>query len=65
MLKIEPPEIKIVTGGITVGKAGVDTTMTGVAEEQLDYSTRPLPDLVVGSRNSSTTLSASSMKWQR
>jgi type III restriction enzyme len=51
MPKIEPPEIKIITGGIQVTKAGVATTMTGVAEEQLDYSARPLPDLLAYLQN--------------
>jgi type III restriction enzyme len=51
MPKVEPPEIKIITGGIQVTKAGVDTTMTGVAEESLDYSTRPLPDLLAYLQN--------------
>jgi type III restriction enzyme len=51
MPAINPPEIKIVAGGITVGKAGVEPKMTAVAEEKLDYSARPLPDLLAYLQN--------------
>jgi type III restriction enzyme len=46
MPEIKSAEIKIVTGGIQVAKGGVDPKLVGVAEETLDYSTRPLPDVL-------------------
>ena len=51
MPEIEIPEIRILTGGIKVTKAGVEGTMAAVAEESLDYSTRPLPDLLAYLQN--------------
>lgn len=51
MPTIKVPEIKIVTGGIDITKAGVGPKMHGVAQEQLDYSTRPLPDLLAYLQN--------------
>lgn len=44
MPAIEQPRIDIRAGALHVRKGGVEATQTSVAEERIDYATRPLPD---------------------
>lgn len=46
MPAIEQPRIEIAAGALRVKKGGVEATQTSVAEERIDYSTRPLPDVL-------------------
>ena len=46
MPAIEQPRIEISAGALRVKKGGVETTQTSVAEERIDYSSRPLPDVL-------------------
>lgn len=51
MEKIEIPKIHVTTGQIGVGKGGVATTAMSVAEEHVEYESRPIPDLLTYLQN--------------
>ena len=51
MPAIAVPTIHVTAGTVHVGRAGIDTTMTSVAEERVDYSARPLPDVLAYLQN--------------
>lgn len=46
MDRIERPRIEIKTGGLDMTRGGVKTSLTGVAEERIDYGSRPIPDIL-------------------
>ncbi len=46
MEKIDPPKIRVKAGLIAVTKAEVSVTPVSVAEEQVSYTGRPVPDLL-------------------
>lgn len=46
MEKIDPPKIRVKAGLIAVTKAEVSVTPVSVAEEQVSYAGRPVPDLL-------------------
>lgn len=51
MEPIEKPRIRIDAGRLEVGKGGVATTLSGVAEETVDYGDRLLPDILAYLQN--------------
>jgi len=51
MESIEKPRIRVVTGTVGVGKGGVTTAATGVAEELVNYRSRSVPDLLAYLQN--------------
>ena len=51
MEKIEPAKIHISAGQIGVTKAGVTTTAMSIAEEQVSFGSRPVPDLLAYLQN--------------
>lgn len=51
MEKIEIPKVQVTTGQIGVTKGGIVTTAVGVAEEQVKYASRPVPDLLAYLQN--------------
>jgi type III restriction enzyme len=46
MQKIDPAKIYVSTGQIGVTKGGVSATAISIAEEQVSYGSRPIPDLL-------------------
>jgi type III restriction enzyme len=46
MPRIEAPKIRITAGQVDVKKGGVTSTAVNVAEEKVDYRTRPVPDIL-------------------
>ena len=51
MERIEKTRIRLSAGQITVKKGGVETAATSVAEEQVDYGHRAIPDLLAYLQN--------------
>jgi type III restriction enzyme len=51
MARIEKPHITVSAGQIGVEKGGVSTRAVSVAEEQIEYGNRPLPDLLAYLQN--------------
>jgi type III restriction enzyme len=51
MQKIDPAKIYVSAGQIGVTKGGVSTTAISVAEEQVSYGSRPMPDLLAYLQN--------------
>ncbi|MDV2990200.1 MAG: DEAD/DEAH box helicase family protein [Dehalogenimonas sp.] len=51
MEHIEKPRIHVRTGQVKVTKGGVDTIDIGVAEEQVSFGARPVPDLLAYLQN--------------
>ena len=51
MARIEKPHITVSTGQLGVEKGGVSTRAVSVAEEQIEYGNRPLPDLLAYLQN--------------
>jgi type III restriction enzyme len=46
MERIDRPRIEIKTGGVEVTRGGIKTSLTGVAEERIDFGSRPIPDIL-------------------
>ncbi len=46
MPRIDAPKISVRTGQVDVKKGGVTSTAVNVAEEKVDYRTRPIPDIL-------------------
>ena len=51
MPKIEASKIRVTAGQVGVVRGGVTSTAVSVAEEQLEYSKRPLPDILAYLQN--------------
>jgi type III restriction enzyme len=51
MERIEKPRIRVGAGQLAVGKAGITTTAMSVAEEQVEYGSRPVPNLLAYLQN--------------
>jgi len=51
MNKIEAPRIRVKAGQIDVGKGGIIATAISVAEEQIDFGNRPVPDILAYLQN--------------
>jgi len=51
MEKIQAPRIRVTTGQVQIGKAGVSTRATSVAEERPAYGVRSMPDLLAYLQN--------------
>jgi type III restriction enzyme len=51
MQKIDPAKIYVSAGQIGVTKGGVSTTAISVAEEQVSYGSRPMPDILAYLQN--------------
>jgi type III restriction enzyme len=51
MERIEEPKVRVAAGRLEVVKGGVDTIAMTVAEERIDYGTRPLPDILAYLQN--------------
>ncbi|HZK67243.1 MAG TPA: DEAD/DEAH box helicase family protein, partial [Chloroflexota bacterium] len=51
MEKIEAPRIRVSAGRVDVGKGGITTTAFGVADERVEYGSRPVPDLLAYLQN--------------
>jgi type III restriction enzyme len=51
MERIEKPRIRVRAGQVGVGKGGVTTTAVSVAEEQVEYGSRPIPDVLAYLQN--------------
>jgi len=51
MERIEKPRIRVRAGQVGVEKGGVTTTAVSVAEEQVEYGSRPIPDLLAYLQN--------------
>jgi len=51
MERIQAPRIRVAAGQVQVGKGGVSTTATSVAEEQPTYAARGLPDILAYLQN--------------
>jgi type III restriction enzyme len=46
MPRIDAPKIRVTAGQVEVKKGGVASTAMNVAEEKVDYRTRPIPDIL-------------------
>jgi len=46
MPRIEAPKIRVTAGQVDIRKGGVTSTAVNVAEEKVDYRTRPIPDIL-------------------
>ena len=51
MPKVEAAKIRVTAGQVGIVRGGVTSTAISVAEEQLEYSTRPLPDILAYLQN--------------
>ncbi|MCZ7571387.1 MAG: DEAD/DEAH box helicase family protein [Ardenticatenaceae bacterium] len=51
MERIEKPRIRVSAGRLGVGKGGISATAMSVAEEQVEYGSRPVPDLLAYLQN--------------
>lgn len=51
MERIEQPRIRVSAGQLGVGKGGVTATAVSVAEERVEYGSRPTPDLLAYLQN--------------
>ena len=51
MPKVEAAKIRVTAGQVGVIRGGVTSTAISVAEEQLEYSNRPLPDILAYLQN--------------
>ncbi|HBY93178.1 MAG TPA: type III restriction endonuclease subunit R [Chloroflexi bacterium] len=51
MERIEKPRIRVSAGRLGVGKGGISATAMSVAEEQVEYGSRPIPDLLAYLQN--------------